>query len=126
MDNDPGQKPEPPLLWGERRRLPDCRQSETDFIEWKNWFWSFTASNYLDGNVAEVFVDAPREGDLTRPKSGSDLALIVQDGAVGFSIALQYGAPIELLASAVQLGARGEPLTIVGAVLQRLAAQHKK
>jgi len=113
------------LSWGKRLLLPNRRGCETENIEWKNWVWTFTTSNYPDGKLAEIFIDTPTEGDLTRPKRGSDLALLVQDGAVVASIALQYGAPIQVLAGAVQLGARGEPLTIFSAVLQSIARRNQ-
>jgi ribonucleoside-diphosphate reductase alpha chain len=113
------------LSWGRRLLLPSRRGSETENIEWKNWIWTFTVSSYSDGKLAEIFIDTPTKGDLARPKSGSDLALLVQDAAVVASIALQYGAPIQVLASAVQLGARGEPLTIFSAVLQSIAKRNQ-
>jgi hypothetical protein len=52
------------LLWGERRRLPNRRHSETNNLLWQGRngaekTWSYTLGFYSDGSIGELFVDAP-------------------------------------------------------------------
>lgn len=124
-----------PRQW--RERLPDRRA--LDAIEVAH-IWApatdqqveetllVSIGRYADGRLAEVFIDYPlREGERRKSDRtvnlGHDVATIV-------SIALQYGAPIEVLRRAVgraevnYMGtARLMPHTIIGTVLDALAAE---
>jgi hypothetical protein len=122
-----------------RERLPDRR--EHDAIEVEH-VWNpgveqelyepmlVTIGRYEDGRIAEVFIDYPdRPGE--RKKSQRVIAL-GQDVATLMSIALQYGAPVEVLRAAVgradvnRMGkTRSMPHTIIGTVLDVLASEVK-
>jgi hypothetical protein len=66
----------------------------------------------LAGRPAEVFI--------TGPKVGSDVEAVARDAAVLLSIALQYGAPVSVLAGAITRDLNGKPSTVMGLVLDRL------
>ncbi|MGX1151406.1 TSCPD domain-containing protein [Bradyrhizobium ottawaense] len=100
-----------------RRVLPQRRRAETFEIAWGGFDRCFavTLGFYPDGAVGEVFI--------TGGKSGQEIEAIARDGAVAVSLALQYGAPIDSLVSAITRDERGNPSSIIGAVLDRLAPQ---
>ena len=72
-----------------------------------------TAGYFSTGEIGEVF--------LATGKGGSDLASLVRDAAITLSLALQHGVKIETLQHAVLRDARGEPLSLIGAVVDELA-----
>jgi hypothetical protein len=107
-----------------REKLPERRQSETFEIEHIETTgarspYVLTIGQYPDGRIGEVFVDSP--------KNGSTLGLICHDAAVLISIALQHGATIEEMRSAVarqsdEILAAGEaPQSVIGSVLDEIA-----
>lgn len=67
------------------------------------------------GPVAEVFVSGP--------KSGEHMHAIVRDAAILASFALQLGAPVDVLRASVSRDERGQPHSIIGAVLDALAIE---
>ena len=71
------------------------------------------APGHGGGSIAEVFV--------TGPKSGEHMHAIVRDAAILASLALQFGAPVDALRASVSRDERGEPHSIIGAVLDALA-----
>jgi hypothetical protein len=97
-----------------RRTLPPRRSSRT--FELYHAAKQFTVSvGYFDPmctQPAEVFVNGA--------KVGSDVEAVARDAAVLLSIALQYGVPLETMAGAATRGRDGEPMTIIGAVLDKL------
>lgn len=116
-----------------RRRLPDRRTCDAIPVthiwnhgdERANEHMVLRVGRYEDGQVGEVFIDYtdPRMRRNERAKNfGHDIATVI-------SIALQYGAPIEVLRNAV---GRGEipwlgsimeyPHTPIGTVLDALHA----
>lgn len=119
-----------------RDRLPDRRA--TSVVEvghtWRTPHGDFpedmlvTIGRHDDGRIGEVFIDyPPRLGE--KQKSERVMAL-GDDIAVLISIALQYGAPLDVLRHAVGredvnlMGTtRSMPATIVGAVLDAVAAE---
>lgn len=119
-----------------RERLPDRRESDLIEVEhvWRGAHGEVgetmlvTLGRHADGRVAEVFIDyPPRDGE--RRKSERTMAL-GRDIAVLISVALQYGAPLDVLCHAVSredaymLGALKEvPSTPVGTVLDALQAE---
>jgi hypothetical protein len=101
----------------ERRTLPQRRRAETFEIEWGGFDRRFavTLGYYDDGEIGEVFI--------TGGKSGQEIEAIARDGAVAVSLALQYGAQIDGLVSAMTRDENGAPSSIIGAVLDRLGSR---
>ena len=95
-----------------RRRLANRRNAILVDIEHRGTAFAVSAGLYSAGQVGEIFVSGAR--------SGSDLAALVDDGAVLASIALQYGAPLEVLAGA--MGRQGDrtAASVLGSALDRL------
>jgi hypothetical protein len=59
------------VLWGERRRLPNNRRNETNNFPWQGRngaekTWSYTIGFYPNGEIGELFIDAP---DTTQPRN---------------------------------------------------------
>ena len=54
--------------------------------------------------------------------SGQDALSIARDAAVAISLALQHGTPIETIRRAVTRGGRGEPASVLGAIVDALPA----
>jgi hypothetical protein len=98
----------------ERRVLPARRQAETFDISFGgvNRRYAVTVGLYKDGDIGEVFISGG--------KSGEQVEAIARDGAVVLSLALQYGVPLDSIASAITRDERGAPSSIVGAVIDRL------
>jgi ribonucleoside-diphosphate reductase alpha chain len=119
-----------------RERLPDRRESDLIEVEhvWRGAHGEVgetmlvTIGRHEDGRLGEVFIDyPPRDGE--RKKSERTIAL-GRDIAVLISVALQYGAPLDVLCHAVSredayvLGEiRVVPSTPVGTVLDALAVE---
>lgn len=72
-----------------------------------------TLGFYDDGALGEVFISGG--------KSGQTIEAIARDGAVLLSPALQYGASLDNIASAITRDDRGGPSSVIGAVIDRLA-----
>jgi hypothetical protein len=100
-----------------RTRLPQRRYCETFELRHAGLraVFAITVGRYDDGGIGEVFI--------TGPKVGSEAESIARDGAVLLSLALQHGVPLEVIRGAVTREANGAPSTIVGAVVDRLAAE---
>jgi hypothetical protein len=98
----------------QRRTLPQRRHSETFELAFGGFDKKhiITVGYYDDGTVGEVFINFP--------KSGMPTEAIARDGAVLLSLALQYGATLENMKSAITRNSNGEPSTVVGAVIDRL------
>jgi hypothetical protein len=99
----------------DRRPLPLRRRSETFDLEWggANRSYAVTVGYYLDGALGEVFISSG--------KSGEQVEAVARDGAVVLSLALQYGAPIDTIAGAITRDDSGAPMSVVGAVIDRLS-----
>ena len=95
-----------------RQELPMRRHAETIDLDYNNLRHVVTIGRYPSGAIGEVFINFE--------KSGTMAEAIARDGAVLMSLALQYGVPLENLKSAVTRDARGEPSSIVGAVVDKL------
>jgi hypothetical protein len=98
-----------------RRTLPQRRSCETFEIAFGGLARSHTVTlgYYDDGTVGEVFINGG--------KSGEQVEAIARDGAVLLSLALQYGAEIENIKSAITRDERGAPSSVVGAVIDQLS-----
>jgi hypothetical protein len=71
-----------------------------------------TCGYYPDGRLGEVFISTN--------KIGSAAEAIARDGAILLSLALQHGCSLETMAHAITREERGEPSTIIGAVVDEL------
>lgn len=98
-----------------RRTLPQRRSCETFEIDYGGLSRSHTITLgfYDDGSLGEVFISGG--------KSGETVEAIARDGAVLLSLALQYGAELSNIKSAITRDEQGAPSSIVGAVVDRLS-----
>ena len=98
-----------------RRELPQRRRCETFEIEYGGFKKTHTVSvgYYPDGAPGEVFISGG--------KSGEQVEAIARDGAVLISMSLQHGAALNTIKHAVTRNAQGEPSSIIGAVIDRMA-----
>ena len=104
-----------------RRPLPQRRHSETFEIEFGGLRapYTVTVGYYADNKTpGEVFIGGG--------KSGEQSESIARDGAVLLSMALQYGVPLETIGHAITRNPRGEPQTIVGAVVDHLLTNSRQ
>ena len=101
----------------ERRALPQRRRCETFDLAFGGLArnHTITVGYYDSGEIGEVFIDGG--------KSGEQVEAIARDSAVLLSLALQYGADLQNIKSAITRDGQGEPSTIVGAVVDRLCAE---
>jgi hypothetical protein len=77
--------------------------------------YSVTVGYYADNRtVGEIFINGG--------KSGEAVESIARDGAVLVSLALQHGATLDTISHAITRDERGQPATVVGAVIDRLLA----
>ena len=99
----------------DRSRLPNRRPNSTTSLEFDGTAFSVTIGYSPDGRPAEVFCHGP--------KVGSAIMLMLDDAAVGLSLLLQHGVdPVDLAGSMGRVGA-GEPASIIGALVDLLAAE---
>lgn len=83
-----------------RETLPDRRQRTAINFEHEGHAFTGGAGHYPDGRVGEVFISAG--------KTGTHLQIATADAAIAASIALQYGAPIDVLRHAFLRTDEGE------------------
>jgi hypothetical protein len=95
-----------------RRRLPNRRPSETFDIESQGLKFTASISTFSDGTIAEVF--------LQNHKAGSMAGINASDAAVVCSIALQFGAPLEVIRKALMRDSQGRASGPLGTVLDLL------
>jgi ribonucleoside-diphosphate reductase alpha chain len=96
-----------------RRILPQRRRAESFDLRFWNQRFTVTVGFFDDDTIGEVFVDAR--------KTGGDIEAIARDAAVAISLALQHGATVESIREAVTRNGAGEPVSILGAVVDTLA-----
>jgi len=103
--------------WATRRNLPQRRASVNFDMEFGGIGRSYqiTVGFYSDGCIGEVFVNGG--------KSGQDAEAIARDGAILLSLALQYGAQLSNIKSAITRDEQGEPSSIIGAVVDQLTRE---
>jgi hypothetical protein len=103
----------------DRRTLPPRRHVETFEVRHGPKGAAFQVSvGYYE--TAAPFL-SPAEVFISGSKAGSEHEGVARDGAVLLSIALQYGVPIDVIRGAMTSNEDGSPMTIVGAVVERLA-----
>ena len=100
-----------------RERLANRRASAT--FEFAHGFKPYfgTYSVYPDGRAAEIFITVPKN-------PGSDTAAILRDAAILASIALQHGAPLETMRTALSREKdKITPASPIGAALDGVAEE---
>ena len=98
-----------------RERLPNRRASETFSFLCNDLKYLATISRFPDGRPAEIFIGNAKVG------SHSDCA--AKDAAVVCSIALQFGAPLEVIRKALLRDAAGVASSPLGTALDLIAAE---
>jgi ribonucleoside-diphosphate reductase alpha chain len=98
-----------------RRRLPDRRRSIVFSFECSGLHYTASASWFDDGELGEIFVGNHR--------TDSHADSCAKDAAILASIALQFGAPLDVLRRAVLRDSQGRPSTPIGHALDLLADQ---
>jgi hypothetical protein len=93
--------------------LPLRRSAETFNLRFWNQDFTVTVGSYPDGRAGEVFVDGA--------KTGADTTATARDAAVMLSLALQHQVPLETIRHAITRAGNGEPASILGAIVDRLA-----
>jgi hypothetical protein len=101
----------------ERRTLPQRRRAETFEVAFGGLdrAHTVTVGYYDSGDVGEVFISGG--------KSGATVEAIARDGAVLLSLAIQYGADLQNIKSAITRDGQGSPSSIIGAVVDRLSEE---
>ena len=103
----------------QRRDLPQRRASVNFDIEFGGIgrAYQITVGFYSDGSIGEVFIDGG--------KSGQDAEAIARDGAILLSLALQYGADLANIKSALTRSEQANPSSIIGAVVDQLSSHQQ-
>jgi hypothetical protein len=101
-----------------RERLPDRRTAETFEVQAAELRYVCTIGRFVDGRLAEVF--------LSNDNAGSHADACARDSAVIYSIALQHGVPVDVLARALMLDSRGRPETALGAALAHIVESEEE
>jgi hypothetical protein len=96
-----------------RNRLPNRRANSSFTFEVDGLSYVCTFGRFSDGRVGEVFVSNHKSN------SGSDTA--ARDAAIAVSIALQYGAPFEVIRQALCRDSQGRASGVLGAALDLIA-----
>jgi len=91
-----------------RKRLPNRRDNDTVVFEHDGIRYHATAS-FIDGQLAEVFLDGPKAGSLA--------SMVARESAVLLSLALQHGTPVSVLREALPKLPNGAPAGPMGAAL---------
>jgi hypothetical protein len=100
-----------------RRRLPNRRNCETFDIESSSMPFTVTISRFEDGSLGEIFV--------SNHKNGSHADVSARDAAIIASVALQYGAPVDVLRKALIRDSRGNASGPLGVALDLLAREQR-
>ena len=96
-----------------RLHLPDRRASIVFAFECNGLHYTASASWFDDGRLGEVFVGNHR--------ADSHADACAKDAAILASVALQFGAPLDVLRRALLRDSQGRPSTPIGTVLDLLA-----
>jgi hypothetical protein len=92
-----------------RRRLPNRRPAETIGFEHAGADFTMTAGSYEAGGIGEIFINAGH--------ANSALDAIASDAAIAISFALQHGADLAAIRSAMKRNSQGQPSSPIGAAL---------
>jgi hypothetical protein len=98
-----------------RRRLPQRRPAVAIEVEHNGHRYRLQIGHYPDGNLGEIFIDAN--------KQNSALDAFAADSAILISLLLQYGCSPIAIGHALRRTPAGAPASLIGAVVDRLAAE---
>jgi len=98
-----------------RERLPNRRPSITTAFEHCGARFTMTAGHYSDGRLGEIFLNAAH--------AASALDAIMSDAAISISFALQRGAALDDIRSAMKRNSQGVPSSPIGQALDLLATE---
>ena len=97
-----------------RRRLPNRRPQTVLEVEHGGSIFTVGVGSFPDGRPSELFVSGS--------KTGSELDALLNDASILASLALQYGAPLDMLARAMgRHGDKTTPASPLGAILDAAA-----
>jgi hypothetical protein len=96
-----------------RQRLPDRRGAEHFNFICNGLHYTASIGRYADGELAEIFI--------SNAKAGSHSDAAAKDAAVVCSIALQFGAPLDVIRHALLRDPRGVASSPLGAALDLIA-----
>ncbi len=100
-----------------RERLPDRRNCTTISFEHAGAGFMMTAGHYADGRIGEIFINAAH--------ANSALDALASDAAIAISFALQHGADLAAIRSAMKRSSRGEPSSPIGQALDLIEDPRK-
>jgi hypothetical protein len=98
-----------------RKRLPNRRGAIAVGVEHDGHQFRMSVGHYPDGSMGEVFLDAA--------KQNSALDAFAADSAILISLLLQYGASPADIGHALRRTTSGAPASLIGTVVDRLAAE---
>jgi len=102
-----------------RERLPNRRHADVLDLDYRGNRHHLAVGLYDDGRPGEVFISGAR--------TGSDVDGLLADLGVLISRALQHGDSIETLATGMgRLGDGKTPASIIGSILDRVAAEMRR
>jgi hypothetical protein len=96
----------------QRDRLPNRRACETVAFEHGGADFTMTAGRYHNGRLGEIFINAGH--------ANSALDALASDAAIAISFALQHGADLATIRSAMKRDSRGQPSSPIGTALDRI------
>lgn len=102
----------------ERQRLPDRRPREGFDFEHGGIRYTACVGYFADGRMGELF--------LSTTKAGSSSDAIARDAAYVFSLALQYGCPLESVRAGLLRGSDGQSAGVLGHALDLIDAARAK
>ena len=100
-------------MTADRQRLPNRHANLSFSFECNELRYTATASWFDDGRLGEVF--------LGNPRAESHADACAKDAAILASIALQCGAPLDVLRKALLRDSQGRPSTPIGCALDIIA-----
>lgn len=95
-----------------RQRLPNRRGNSTFDLEVAGLHYTCTYSRFADGKLGECF--------LTNHRVNSQAGIMASDQAVLASLALQYGAPLDVIRKALMRDLHGRATSPIGAALDAI------
>ena len=95
-----------------RQRLPNRRGSETFALRCAMTYVA-TVSRFDDGRIAEIF--------LSNHKAGSQADTAARDSAIVASLALQFGAPLDVIQRALLRDPQGRASSPLGGAVDLIA-----
>lgn len=101
-----------------RRRLQNRRPAESFGFEVEGLRFTATVGRFSDGTIGELF--------LNTDKTGTTLDTIARDSAIVLSFAVQFGADLDAIRSALCRDSAGRALGPVGAALDLLLAEQRE